>query len=135
MTTRNFLPLEQFTFNVVPPELHRDMTCVNIYEDGKFNMNGKLAGEIGGKTLAVRFTDDARHLCLREDSSQGAIKFPKSGSRKLQSVIQYLKSRKIPFPAKYEVHYNDQDQFWQGDVIENPTQERTQRGANSKTKS
>ena len=135
MATNKFLPLEQFTFIITPPVSRADSLCVNLYTDGKFNLNGKLAAALRNKPIQVLFTDDAKHLCLVERASPEAIIFPKSGSKRLEQAIHHLKARKIPLPAKYEVHYSDVHKFWQGDLVENPTQEKTQRGSGSKMKS
>jgi hypothetical protein len=135
MATNQFVPLEQFTFVIAPPASRTDILCVNLYADGRFNLNGKLAEALRGKSVQISFTDDAKHLCLLERDSVNAVKFPKSGSRRLEQALQHLKSHKIPIPAKYEVHYCEEHKFWQGDLIENPTQERTQLGSNSKRKS
>lgn len=121
MATVKFLPLEQFTFIVDPPDSHLSSLRVNIYPDGRLILNGKLAAELNGKLLQIRFTGDAKHLCIIESDSENAVKFPKNGSKRLPSAIAHLKSHKITLPARYEVNYNKELAFWQGDYSENPS--------------
>ena len=64
MATKQFVPLEQFTFVIAPPASRTDILCVNLYADGRFNLNGKLAEALRGKSVQISFTDDAKHLCL-----------------------------------------------------------------------
>lgn len=121
MINKKSIPLEQFTVQIANPANTLNAACMIAHEDGRFNMNGKLAGLLGRKKLAVGFTEDAKHLCLQEDDSNiSAIFFPKNGSKKLEDVSVHLKRRGIAFPAKYEVWFNEAESFWQGDYIENP---------------
>lgn len=114
------IPLEQFIYSIDPPETRSDMLAVSLYEDAKFNMNGKLLQILGGKYLGITFTADCKNICLQEMDSSG-IKFNKNGSRKLPKCIQLLKGHKIAFPAKYEVWFCDGLGVWQGALLENPT--------------
>ena len=41
------IPLEQFTIEITPPETRSSMLAISLYEDGKFNMNGKLSQILG----------------------------------------------------------------------------------------
>ena len=135
MAANTFLPLEKFTIVVSPPESRNEAMFISITENGRFNLNGKLAALLHGKPIQVRFTDDGKHLCLLESTSKEGISFPKSGSRKLDQVMSILKSQKITIPAKYSVRYDEVQKIWQGDVIENPTQRQTQHVTNSKKRS
>ena len=132
MATNSFLPLNQFTFIVEPPETRTNAYYVNIYPDGRFNLNGKLTEKLSGKPIEILFTKDAKNLCLR-DGTDFAIQFPKNGSKKLQSVIDHLRNQRIRLPAKYYVRYNEDAMFWQGDLLENPIQ--IQHSPSSKKKS
>ena len=120
MATNKFLPLEQFTFLVDPPDSHISSLRVNIYADGRLNLSGRLAAALNGKPVQIRFTGDAKHLCCIESDSENAIRFPKNGSKRLPSALEHLKGHKIPLPARYEVSYNEERAFWQGDHSENP---------------
>lgn len=132
MKKRTPLPRNLFSKPISPPEKLSQIMCVNIYDDGKFNMNGKLANKLGSKTLELSFTEDGTHFMIQDASdSLSGIKFPKSGSRKLPEIAEHLKARKILFPAKYEVWLTDEG-FWQGDLLENPTQPRLEKHRNSK---
>ena len=130
---RKTLKRDDFTVRILPPENRGCVQCVRIYEDGKFNMNGKLASVLGGRSFEVWFTKDAESLALfpSEDSSE-MIRFPKSGSRKLLDATRYLSQNKIAFPAQYEVWFNEAESYWQGDLIENPTQGRSKTRPTSK---
>ena len=89
-----------FTHAITPPEKLAQMMCVNIYDDGKFNMNGKLTNKLGGKSLEIAFTEDGAHFILMETTvSDFAVCFPKTGSRKLPAVIEHLKKQKIMLPV------------------------------------
>ena len=110
-----------FTQVVSPPENAFRTMSVNIYEDGKFNMNGKLTRALGGKSLQIAFTDDCKNFMMSEaPEGDSSLHFPKNGSKKLPMVIQLLKKQKILFPARYEVWFTEGG-FWQGDICENPT--------------
>lgn len=117
MSIRRDIPLEEFEIIISPPSNRLASMCVNIYADGKFNLNRKLAARIGGKKLGIRLTRDGKYLCLIEN---GNIAFPKSGSCKIPEVIEKLKDAKISFPAKYEVVFSESTQTWQGPLEENP---------------
>ena len=62
MTVRRDIPLEEFSIIISPPVNRLASTCVNIYEDGKFNMNGKLAEKLGGKEVAIKLLPDGKYL-------------------------------------------------------------------------
>jgi hypothetical protein len=94
MATSTFLSLEQFTFIAVPPDSHISSLRVSIYADGRLILNGKLAEVLSGKTVEIRFTDDARHLCFFESDSENAVRFPKNGSKRLPSAVEHLKRHK-----------------------------------------
>ena len=83
-------------------------------------MNGKLAEKLGGKRVCVAFTPDGQHFSLKESAAECAIQFPKSGSKKLEALSELLSKNKIEFPAKYEVWYIEDGDYWQGDHIKNP---------------
>ena len=110
----------------------KSLVILNIYKDGKFNMNGKLAAILGGKTLELSFTDDGQHFLL-EESSGGvqSVRFPKSGSRKLLVVTALLEQQHIMMPAKYEVWLTE-DGVWQGDLLENPMLSQSPKPRSSK---
>ena len=122
MINNKGIALDQFTVLIPNPTNRLTSTCVMVYENDRFNMNGRLAEKLGGKKVAVAFTVDAKHFALKEDNGSDSIFFPKSGSKKLSTVSALLKDSKIAFPAKYDVWYNDEGRFWQGDLLENPMQ-------------
>ncbi|MDF1493825.1 hypothetical protein [Caproiciproducens sp. CPB-2] len=70
--TKKDIPLDSFTIVVAPPVNRLFTTCINIYQDGKFNMNGKLSSILGGKFLQIRLTDNCRNMCILEADSAGA---------------------------------------------------------------
>ena len=120
MNLHKKVPMEQFSVAISNPSNRTSVICVNIYKDGRFNMNGKLAEKLGGKTLHLAFTADAQHFMMKEDPASDAVVFPKNGSKKLEDVLELLNSQKILMPAKYEVWYDEGDNYWQGDLTENP---------------
>jgi len=132
MISKKSIPLSQFTVQISNPANRLTSPCVMVYEDGRFNMNTKLAGSLGGKKIDISFTPDMKHFALKEANELNSIFFPKSGSKKLNAVLTLLKERKIAFPAKYDVWYNEEDGFWQGDMLANPTQLPSTRRHNSK---
>ena len=132
MSMRRDIPLEEFEIIISPPSNRFASTCVNIYEDGKFNLNGKLAAKIGRKKLGVRLTKDGKYLCLHEN---GDIAFPKSGSCKIPEVIAKLQEAKISFPAKYAVVFSETTQTWQGPLEENPTMKPSEKAHSTRKRS
>ena len=134
MATGKFLSLEQFTFIAVPPESQTSNLRANIYADGRLILNGKFAEKLSGKTVEIRFTDDARHLCLFESNSENAVRFPKNGSKRFPSAVEHLKRHKITLPARYEVKFNEELALWQGDYSENPPVTKSKSQASSKQK-
>ena len=82
------IPLEQFTIEITPPETRSSMLAISLYEDGKFNMNGKLSQILGGKSINIKFTPDCKNICLQE-AKDASIKFPKNGSLKLPELHRY----------------------------------------------
>lgn len=104
--------------------------CVNILENGKFNINGKLNEKLKERIIKISFTADGKHFMLVEtNDSEDGIRFPKSGSRKLPEVYDLLKKNKIPFPANYSVWNNEGAGFWQGDYSGNPIQTKKSLGS------
>lgn len=134
LAQNNFLPLEQFTFVVTPPETRSSILLATLYTDGRFRLNGKLSQKVAGKPIRITFTEDAKHFCLME-SADPAILFPKNGCKILQTAIDYVTQNRIPLPAKYLVRYNEEHGTWQGDLIENPTRAQGHRGTGSKRRS
>ena len=70
MSNKKSIPVEQFTVQIHNPVNRMTAACVILYEDGRFNMNSKLAGCLGGKKITVSFTADANHFALKEDSGE-----------------------------------------------------------------
>lgn len=132
MERKASIPLEQFTVRIANPTNRSTATTVSIYETGRFNMNGRLAGTLGGKKLGVTFTADANHFVLSMHSERELIYFPKSGSKKLDEVFSLLRDHGIAFPAKYDVWQRTDDGLWQGDLIANPTLSPSKRRRNSR---
>ena len=134
MATGKFLSLEQFTFIAVPPDSHISSLRVSIYADGRLILNGKLAEVLSGKTVEIRFTDDARHICFFESDSENAVRFPKNGSKRLPSAVEHLKRHKTTLPARFEVKFSEELAFWQGDYSENPPVTKSKSQASLKQK-
>ena len=127
------LKRENFTILILPPENRVSIQCVRIYEDGKFNMNGKLASVLGGQSFEIRFTKDAESLALfPAENRPETVRFPKSGSRKLPDATRFLTQNKFAFPAQYDVWFNEAESFWQGDLIANPARGRSKQRPNTK---
>ena len=135
MINKKHIPLEQFTVLIPNPTNRLTVTSVTIYENGRFNMNSRLAENLGGKKLAVSFTADANHFALKEDGGTELIYFPKSGSKRLETVSTLLGKSGITFPAKYDVWYNEAGSFWQGDLLINPMTLPSKRRHSSKKSS
>ena len=93
MNIRKNIPLEEFELIISPPTNRLATMYVNIYSDGRFNLNGKLTEKIGNRKVSVRFTKDGKYLCLAEN---GDISFPKSGSRKLPDCSKSSREQKSP---------------------------------------
>lgn len=132
MNTRKDIPLEEFDLIISPPVNRLASMYVNIYADGRFNLNGKLIEKIGSRKLSIRFTRDGKYLCLVEN---GDISFPKGGSRKLPDTIDKLKGTKITYPARYEVVYSELTHTWQGVYEENPTKSPSEKVRNTRKQS
>ena len=120
--TKKSIPKKMFTIKVTPPTNRLNLKGVTIYEDDRFIINGKLSSELYGKSMTICFTEDAKHLCLEEcDPSEQTIKVTHSGRKVFPGTNMLLRKNKIGFPAKYEVWFNPEENFWQGDLLENPT--------------
>lgn len=132
MNIRKDIPLEEFDLIISPPVNRLASMCVNIYADGRLNLNGKLIEKIGSRKLSIRFTRDGKYLCLAEN---GDISFPKGGSRKLPDIIDKLKGTKITYPARYEVVYSEFTHTWQGVYEENPTKSPSEKVRNTRKQS
>ena len=122
------LKKEQFTIQIHPPVSRNDLKCINIYENGDFNLNGKLAQTLKGQAFLLAFTEDVKALALIPvENDTDAIHFPKSGRRRIPDVTELLSQKKILFPAQYEVWFNQEENYWQGDLSENPTKNHLKR--------
>ena len=60
------IPIDNFNIILDPPQNRLSSASVNIYDNGQFNMNGKLSNVLGGKALQIRITDDCRNMCILE---------------------------------------------------------------------
>lgn len=118
MNTKKIIPLEQFTVHIFKPT---NRSTIKIHESGQVNINGKLAQVLGGRDLAVSFTSDIKHILLCERNEGELIHFTKSGVKRLEQAVSFLKERKVFLPATYEVWKREADGCWQGDLIPNPT--------------
>lgn len=132
MNNHKSIPLEQFTIHIPNPTNRLTAKTIVIHEDGRFSMNSRLAQELGGKKVAVSFTTDAKHVLLRESNGKELIYFPKSGSKKLDRAPSFLKEHKISLPTTYEVWLREDDGYWQGDLVANPTTSPSKRRRSSK---
>ncbi len=121
MINRKHIPLEQFTVKIPNPANRTTAMQVTVYEEGRFYMNGRLAEQIYKKRICVSFTSDGKHLALKEEGGEDDVTlFPKSGSKKIKDASEFLDSKGIMLPARYDVWYNEKEHFWQGDHAENP---------------
>ena len=122
MNTQREIPMEEFCICIAPPVNRLFSTYVNVYENGKFNMNGRLAAILGSKSLRLNFTKDCRYLCLVEAPEDPmAILFPKSGCKELPGMAEILKGKGIAFPARFDVWCSQSGGVWYGEYHENPT--------------
>lgn len=121
MNTKKIIPLEQFTVHIFKPTNRSTIKTIVIHESGQVNINGKLAQVLGGKDLTISFTSDAKHILLCERNDGELIHFTKRGVKRLAQTISLLKEQKIFLPATYEVWKREEDGYWQGDLIPNPT--------------
>lgn len=135
MNIKKSISLEQFTVHIPAPTNHLTAKTIVIHENGRFNMNSRLAADLGGKKVAVSFTADAEYILLSERSDGELIYFPKSGSKKLDKALSFLKEHKVSLPATYEAWQRDEEDCWQGDPVKNPTISPSKRRRNSKTNS
>ena len=120
----------QFTVRIHAPSANKSLPSVNILENGKFNFNGKLNEKLKSRSFEISFMPDGRNFMLIESEDPvEAIRFPKSGSRKLPEAAEQLRKNKIPFPANYSVWYNEEGKFWLGDYTGNPIQTPKRNGA------
>lgn len=53
MAVHKDIALDEFCIAITPPVNRLASLCVNIYSDGRFNMNGKLAEKLGSKKVAI----------------------------------------------------------------------------------
>ena len=95
------LKREQFTIQIHPPVARNALQCININENGDFNL-------------------------IPSEKDTDAIRFPKSGRKRIPDVTELLYKKKIPLPVQYEVWFNQEENFWQGDLAENPTKDQPQ---------
>lgn len=121
MNKRKKISMEDYCVVISNPVSRLSAKCVNIYKDGRFNMNGKLSAKLGGKKLSIRFTKDAHYFMIIESEDENAIFFPKSGYKKLEEISEYLTLHKVSFPAQYEVWHDEEMGIWRGELAENPT--------------
>lgn len=132
MNERKKIPLDEFTLVIEDPGNRLNAVCVNILDNGRFNMNGKLTEKLGGKRVRIAFTPDGHHFTLNESKSESAVQFPKSGSKMLEPAAVLLRKNKIIFPARYEVWHIEDGDYWQGDYVANPMQQQSLKPRNSK---
>lgn len=121
MNTKKIIPLEQFTVQISKPTNRSTIKTIVIREDGQVTINGKLAQELRGRDLTVSFTLDAKHILLCERNDGELIHFTKSGIKRLEQAVSFLKEQRIFLPATYEIWKREEDGYWQGDLIPNPT--------------
>lgn len=114
------LDMSLFTNKIDPPKSRFSEICINIYGDGKFNLNGNLTKVLGGKIVGISFTSDCKHICIEENPTEKGIKLPKNGSMKLLDAVELLKKHNIRFPAKYQLCYCEKNKVWQGEYFVDP---------------
>lgn len=132
MSEHKKIPIDDFSICISNPVNRLNSYSLSIYTDGRIILNGKLSEKIARRKLDLRLTSDMKHVCLRVNDDSGDIIFPKNGSKKFDTIPHLLTKNKIVAPAKYEVWYNDE--FWQGDYIENPMQLQKEKPRSSKQK-
>lgn len=124
MASERILPIEMFTYLVESPNKRKDKMMISFYSDNRVVLNNRFGEELYGKRIQMRFTTDAKHLCIMESVSEKAISFPKSRTLLLSSAIDFLKIHKVALPAQYAIQFDESTMRWQGDIIKNPTKDR-----------
>ena len=129
MASEKILPIEMFTYLVESPNKRKDKMMISFYSDDRVVLNNRFGEELYGKRIQMRFTTDAKHLCIMESVSEKAISFPKSRTLILSSATDFLKIHKISLPAQYAIQFDESTMRWQGDIIKNPTKDRLRKAA------
>lgn len=132
MLKKKPIALDQFTVQISNPKNRMTVTQATVYEDGRFSVNSRLAEIIYKKAISISFTSDGRYLAIRETENEENMSFPKSGTKILKEASDFLQEKKIIFPARYDVWYNEKGKFWQGDLLENPTKSPSGKRRNAK---
>ena len=132
MLKKKPIALDQFTVQISNPKNRMTVTQATVYEDGRFSVNSRLAEIIYKKAISISFTSDGRYLAIRETENEENMSFPKSGTKILKEASDFLQEKKIIFPARYDVWYNEKGKFWQGDLLENPTKSPSGKHRNAK---
>lgn len=96
-----------------PETRHTILFGINVLENGKINLNGRLNKELVERELEIRISSDGNIIVLNPN---GEIrhKFPKSGSVKNMEIVRILKKSKKEFPVHYDVEWNEEQNIWIG---------------------
>lgn len=118
----NILSLEKFNVQILPGD-NRNVLSLSVNEDGFFQLSHRLTESLKGIPVAIFFTEDGKHLLLRQSAADDSttVTFAKSGRRKLRSAAELLKKGHFSFPVRFSIWKREND-MWQGDIQENPMQ-------------
>jgi hypothetical protein len=85
-----------------------------VWPSGEIRLNSKLAGLLGGKSVLLYSSDDAKELLLdeTEKEEEKSRLIPKSAKFKSERLKSFLYRKKVSLPVCYMVEWDEKCEVW-----------------------
>lgn len=112
-------------FVTISPSTKKEIELVvSIFEDGTFSLNSYLLKYFPQYTAEIKLKIDCSQLVLIKNGIQ-KISLGKNGRIKNYNIIKKLKDKKKKFPIYYVGEWDDQNEWWIGNMVSvNPNKPR-----------
>ncbi|MBQ8518743.1 MAG: hypothetical protein IJ455_03930 [Agathobacter sp.] len=103
-------------FEIVKPSIRRKTKqVVSVFENGDIAMNEALVKLLNTGAVEIRIKRDCGQLLLIPNGEE-RIEIGKNSRFKNYEIYEKLKGRKVKFPVYYVGEWNEENEFWLGDL-------------------
>ena len=106
-------------FEIVKPSIRKKTKqVISVFENGDIAFNEELVKQLDTNACEIRIKKDCRQLILLPNGTE-KLDIGKNSRFKNYEINEKLKRRKIRFPVYYIGEWDDEKEFWLGELSTN----------------
>lgn len=115
-------------FEVIKPAVRRKTKqIISVFENGDIAFNEELVKQLATKECEIRIKKDCSQLILLPNGEE-KLEIGKNSRFKNYEINEKLKHQKIKFPVYYIGEWNENKEFWLGDLSTHNPNKRNFKG-------